>query len=369
MHEDDVKPRKRRRRFASLEAATDNTSDSSPIPHNSIDSPRLRFAPSWPACRSVEHYERLNFIDEGTYGRVYRAREIETGRIYAMKQLKVTQERDGFPVTSLREVSALFTMSHPNVVALKEVVLGLDGHSVYMVLEYAAHDVHSLLDRMRRPYSPSEVKSLMLQLLRGVEHLHHNWLMHRDLKPANLLLTDGGVLKICDFGLARTHADGDSRCTPGVVTLWYRAPEILFADPHYTCAVDMWAVGCIFAELILMKPLFQSQGELGQLRAIADLLGPPSEAVWRGFNKLPNAERVRIPYQQKFTIRERLMPNGGNGGAYITSAGISLIEKMLTYDPLERISAEQAIEHRYFKESPPPKDPALIQTFPDDRRG
>lgn len=361
------RPRKRRR-FAALKDASHatlaTTSGQSPLPTGDH---KLRYAPSWPGCGSVEQYERLNYIDEGTYGRVYRAKDVDTGKIYALKQLKVTQEREGFPVTSLREVSALFALSHLNVVALREVVVGNDGR-VYMVLEYCAHDLLSVLSRMLRPYGASEVKSLMLQLLRGVAHVHDNWLMHRDLKPANLLLGADGVLKICDFGLAR-NANGE-RGTPGVVTLWYRAPEILFADPNYSCAVDMWSVGCIFAELLLMKPLFAggpNDGELALLKSIAHLLGPPSEAVWSGFDALPHAKRVRVPYQQKFTIRQRLT-EGHGACAFISPAGIQLIEKMLTYDPAQRITAHEAMQHRYFKEAPPPKDAALIQTFPDDRR-
>ena len=317
----------------------------------------------WPACRSVELYERLNFIDEGTYGSVYRARELATGEIYALKKVKITQERDGFPVTSLREISSLFAVSHPNVVKLKEVVVGSGSHNVYMVLEYAAHDLVSIFERMRRPYSASETKSLVQQLLRGVAHLHKSWLIHRDLKPANLLLTDGGVLKICDFGLARP-APGEGHRTPGVTTLWYRAPEVLLADPEYTTAIDMWSVGCIIAELVMRKPLLQGSCEMEQVRLICNLLGPPAEDNWRGFEKLPNADRIAFPAKVK-GIRDILKEEG----AFLSSAGIDLVEKLLCYDPVKRITADEALEHNYFSEMPPPKDPALIQTFPDDRRG
>lgn len=319
---------------------------------------------TWSSCRSVDLYERLNFIDEGTYGRVYRAREISTGIIHALKKVKVTQERDGFPLSSLREISSLFTVSHPNIVKLKEVVVGTGSHNVYMVLEYAANSLQSNLSRMHRPYSASETKCIVQQLLFGVAHIHDSWIIHRDLKPANILVSTDGILKICDFGLARPTPDDDQRRSPGVTTLWYRAPEVLLADPSYTTAIDMWSVGCIVAELVLRKPLLQGTCELDQIRLICHLLGPPSEQCWSGFNKLPNASRIAFP-AKKLGVRERLLEHG----AFLSDAGIDLVQSMLCYDPRQRITAESALRHRYFTESPPPKDPALIQTFPDDRRG
>jgi len=386
MSDGDAKPRKRRRRFGSLEEAECASNPKSdifaisdvrvPDGDTESESQSKGAASKWAGCRSVENYERLNFIGEGTYGRVYRARELQTGKIYALKQLKVTEERNGFPVTCLREVSSLFRVCHPNVVSLKEVVVGKGIRNVYMVLEYASHDVCSILDRMKRPYSSSEIKSLLLQILQGVEHLHANWIIHRDLKPANLLLNDEGIVKICDLGLARNISPHDgsrsSNLTPGVTTLWYRAPEILMSDPKYTTAVDMWAVGCIFAELVLRKPLLQGSGELDQLRHMCELLGAPAENVWENFNELPHATKLTFPHKLKRSIRDTLVVGDNKEGkkkAYLSPAGVDLVEKMLTYDPKRRITAEDAIEHEYFKEVPPPKDPALIQTFPDDRRG
>lgn len=333
---------------------------------------------TWPACRSVSHFERLNFVDEGTFGRVFRAREIATGKIYALKEMKEFRDRDGTARTTLREIDALFSLSHPNIVSLKEVVVG-DNGTLYMVLEYAAHDILSILKRMRRPYSASEVKTLILQLLRGIAHMHSNWFVHRDIKPANLLLTTEGILKICDFGLARRIADMDIDSasvaeernkrarTPGVASLWYRAPEILLIDKHYGAAIDMWAVGCVFAEIVRCKPLLEGTGEMDQLRLICEMLGPPSEQVWNGFSKLKNANLIAFPYEKKNPISKVMRhPDGAH---YLSDAGVELLESMLCYDSKKRITAEDAIKHRYFSESPPPKDPGLIQTFPDDRRG
>ncbi|CAN8075245.1 unnamed protein product [Agarophyton chilense] len=321
-------------------------------------------------CRSVECYERLNFIDEGTYGRVFRARDIQSGVIYALKQVKLGQHKHGFPVTALREIATLFSVNHDNVVNLREVVVGSTTDKIYLVMEYAEHDLLSLLERMKRPYSASEIKSLMLQLLRGVSHLHGSWILHRDLKPSNLLLTGQGVLKICDFGLSRYYGDPLSKYSQGVVTLWYRAPELLMGSTIYSTAVDMWAVGCIFAELILMRPLLQGSGELDQLGKIANLLGPPSEERWSGFSRLPNAKRVSFRSYGDGNIRDQFYEGKESTRRFCSSENaLNLMEQMLLYDPEERISADDALKHPYFFERPSPKDPSLIQTFPDDRRG
>lgn len=319
-------------------------------------------------CRSVENYEPLNFIDEGAYGLVFRARDRQTGRIYALKQVKLDNpSKHGFPVTSLREISTLLSLSHPNIVAVREVVVGTTTDNIYIVMEYATADLHSLLARLSRPYDAAEVKTMLLQLVRGVAYLHGKWVVHRDLKPSNLLLTAKGVLKVCDFGLARHYADPLEKYTPCVVTLWYRAPELLMADPLYSTAVDMWSVGCIFAELLLGRSLFQGKGELDQLAKIVDVLGAPGEHNWNGYDKLPNARRLKFRSQSFSKLR--LVVKDGAGSARISEQGLDLIEQMLRYDPKKRISAEAALKHPYFDELPAPKDPGLVQSFPDDRRG
>ncbi|KAI0557694.1 Cyclin-dependent kinase [Gracilaria domingensis] len=322
-------------------------------------------------CRSVECYERLNFIDEGAYGRVFRARDIQSGNIYALKQVKLGHDKSGFPTTALREIATLFSVNHENVVNLREVVVGSTTDKIYLVMEYAEHDLLSLLERMKRPYSASEIKSLMLQLLRGVAHLHDNWILHRDLKPSNLLLSGRGVLKICDFGLARNYGDPLSKYSQGVVTLWYRAPELLMGSTIYSTAVDIWAVGCIFAELILLRPLLQGAGELDQLGKIAAMFGPPSEERWHGFSKLPNARRISFRRYGESNFRDQFYDGKGSSTQRLCTSenALDLMEKMLLYDPEQRISADEALNHPYFSERPSPKDPSLIQTFPDDRRG
>lgn len=319
------------------------------------------------ASRSVECYERLNFIDEGTYGVVFRARDIETGTVYALKQIKSDSDKNGFPITALREISTLFSVSHENIVCLREVVVSPLLDRIYLVMEYAHNDLMTLMERMNRPYASSEIKSLIRQLLNGLAHLHSHWIIHRDLKLSNLLLTDDGILKICDFGLARDYSEPLSKCTPGVVTLWYRAPELLLGATVYSTAIDMWAVGCIFAELLLKEPLFDGKGELDQLSKIAHLLGAPSEKRWPGFSQLPHAKRLSFRKAPPLSSLSDWLRKSArtSGSGLLTENTITLVESMLEYDPQKRISAEIALEHPYFSELPSPKHPSLIQTFPE----
>jgi cell division cycle 2-like protein len=207
-----------------------NNSDSDIDPEDEDDScetpeaagPPQRSVNMLQGCRSVDEFERLNKIDEGTYGVVYRARDKKTGEIVALKKVKMEKEREGFPLTSLREINILLSFHHPSVVDVKEVVVGSSLDSIFMVMEYMEHDLKGLMESMRQPFSQSEVKCLMLQLLEGVKYLHDNWVLHRDLKTSNLLLNNRGELKICDFGLARQYGSPLKTYTHLVVTLWYR---------------------------------------------------------------------------------------------------------------------------------------------------
>lgn len=314
-------------------------------------------------CRYIDCYERLNFIDEGTYGTVFRAQDVKTKQIYALKQVKSDRDKNGFPVTALREINMLFATSHPNIINLHEVVVSPNLDQVYLVMEYAPHDLSTLLDRMSRPYSASEIKSLMRQLLSGISHLHRKWSMHRDIKPSNILLNHEGVLKICDFGLARQYSDPPSKSTPNVVTLWYRPPELLLGEARYSTGVDMWAVGCIFAELLLKRPLFTGRTELDQLSQIVQLLGVPTEERWCGFKDLPYAKRFSF----KSVARESQLRKTLAKASSATENATHFAEQLFTYDPAKRISAENALRHPYFSELPGPKHPSLIQTFPSKR--
>mmetsp|Transcript_158573 Transcript_158573/g.280028 ORF Transcript_158573/g.280028 Transcript_158573/m.280028 type:complete len:444 (-) Transcript_158573:60-1391(-) len=312
-------------------------------------------------CRSVEHYRKLNRIDEGTYGVVYRAQELSTGEVVALKQLKLSaaKSEDGFPVPSLREVILLSKLSHQNVVSLREVVIGSSPLHIFMVMEYAEHELRALLER--HSFSVAEVKCLMKQLLSGVDHLHERWVIHRDLKTSNILLTNAGVLKVADFGLARHYGEPLRVYSKNVITMWYRAPELIMGQKQYTTGVDIWSVGCVLAELFLRKPIFAGKSELNQLTLIYDLVGVPTEETWPGYEALPNrrnfAFKLSLP-RWRDVFKEP--PEGP-----LSDMGLELLRSMLTCCPDRRVSAEGAHEDPYFWERPYALEANMMPTFQD----
>lgn len=257
----------KRRRLSGEDAESKKPGD---VPERTL----LRFeAPSWQPCRSVERFDRLNHIEEGSYGYVSRAREEATGEIVAIKKLKLDSARDaGFPVTALREIQCLNAAKHRHIVQLREIVTGEGAakSDVYIVMEFLEHDLKTLQEDMEEPFMPSEVKTLMLQLGSAVEFLHEHWILHRDLKTSNILMNNRGEIKLADFGMARFCGDPPPQnLTQLVVTLWYRSPELLLGATTYDSSVDMWSLGCIFGELLTRNPLLQGKNEVDQLSKVS----------------------------------------------------------------------------------------------------
>jgi len=219
------------------------------------------------SCRSVSEFEMIKKINEGTYGVVYKAKDKKTGEIVALKKVKMDMEREGFPISALREMNILLSLDHPSIVDVKEVVVDDNDNDdgTYMVMEHMQHDLKQILESKSQPFSMGEIKSFMKQLLEGVKYLHDNWILHRDLKTSNILLNKDGKLKICDFGMSRQYGSPLKQYTSLVVTLWYRAPELLLGANKYSKAIDMWSLGCIMAELISKEPLFKGKTEVEQL--------------------------------------------------------------------------------------------------------
>ncbi|XAO22536.1 hypothetical protein I312_101308 [Cryptococcus bacillisporus CA1280] len=333
-----------------------------PPPPRSMFAPLRSAHPPLVSCRSVYNYTRLNHIEEGTYGVVFRARCNDTGEIYALKKLKLDEEKQGFPITSLREVMALMIAGgHENVVGIREIVVGDTLNQVFIVMPFIEHDLKTLLADMPHPFLQSEVKTIMLQLLSAVAHCHANWILHRDLKTSNLLMNNRGQIKVADFGLARKFGDPLGEMTQLVVTLWYRSPELLLGGKEYTTAVDIWSIGCIFAELMQGEPLFPGRGEIDQINRIFQLLGRPNDESWPGYSSLPLVQKINPIGPMFSTLRQKFK--------HLTYEGHNLLSSLLCYDPERRITAEEALKHPYFSEHPLPKHPDLFSSFPSQAAG
>ncbi len=308
---------------------------------------------------SVYDYKTLSRLGEGTYGVVYKAllnTQINSKNYVALKKIRIGKEADGLPLSAQREISILKKLNHMNVVKVLKVVVGKRLDDVFLVMEYCSTDLAYVMDNViskGNGYSTSNVKCLMTQLLKGVDYLHNNYVIHRDLKLSNLLLTTEGVLKIADFGLARQFSKPLEDMTPNVVTLWYRSPELVLGSQNYSTAVDIWSVGCIFAEFLLSTPLMPGETEVEQLMMIHDLLGSLDERIWPGFSKLPFAQMVSFS-DKKDDFDSRF--------AICSSACKRLLKRMLTWCPEDRTSARDALDASFFLESPMAAAPSELCT-------
>ncbi|ESO81933.1 hypothetical protein LOTGIDRAFT_223686 [Lottia gigantea] len=310
-------------------------------------------------CRSVIEFEKLNRIGEGTYGIVYCARDTKSDKIVALKKMRMEREKDGLPISGLREINILLNLRHENIVEMKEVVVGKSLDSIFLVMEYCEQDLASLLDNMAAPFSESQVKCIMLQLFKGLRYLHENFIIHRDLKVSNLLMTDNGCVKIADFGLARKYVIPKKPMSPRVVTLWYRAPELLFGSEKQSTSIDIWSAGCILGELLSHKALLPGRSELHQIDLLVEMFGTPNETIWPEFLTLPALE--------KFTLRQQPYNNIRHTFTWLSEAGIQLLNSLFMYDPSKRLSAEDAIENPYFSEAPHACEPEFMPSFPQHR--
>ncbi|XP_042434723.1 cell division control protein 2 homolog A-like [Zingiber officinale] len=289
----------------------------------------------------MDQYEKVEKIGEGTYGVVYRARDRLTNETIALKKIRLKNEEKGVSSTAIREISLLKEMQHSNVVRLQDVV-----HTekrVYLVFEYLDLDLKKFMDSCPEfAKDPRLVKTYLYQILRGISYCHSHRVLHRDLKPQNLLIDRRtNVLKLADFGLARAFGIPVRTLTHEVVTLWYRAPEILLGSRHYSTPVDVWSVGCIFAEMVNQRPLFPGDSEIDELFKIFSILGTPNEGTWPGVTSLPDFKSAFPKWQPQDLAT--VVPN-------LEAPGIDLLSRMLSLDPSKRITARHALKHEYFKD-------------------
>jgi cyclin-dependent kinase 8/11 len=371
-----------------------------------------------------ENYQIVGFISSGTYGRVYKAvGKAKPGdptsptttnasrEVFAIKKFKPDKEGEtiqytGLSQSAIREISLCSELSHPNLIHLVEIIL--EDKCIYMVFEYCEHDllqiIHHHTQPSRHAIPAPMIKSILFQLLNGLLYLHRNWVLHRDLKPANIMVTSNGAVRIGDLGLARLFYKPLTSLFSGdkvVVTIWYRSPDLLLGSKHYTPAVDLWAVGCIFAELLSLRPIFKGEEakmdskkqvpfQRNQMIKIIEVLGIPTKEDWPGIVEMPEYAQLQSlafsrtgvsTYSSSSTNGRGNASAGNNAGTgtgletwynnvlrasnYPTTtssqpsesnsnsaspgpAGYDLLSALLTYDPTRRLTAEQALQHPYF---------------------
>ncbi|XP_023944840.2 cyclin-dependent kinase 2 isoform X1 [Bicyclus anynana] len=291
----------------------------------------------------MENFSRVEKIGEGTYGVVYKARDKLSGKDIALKKIKLENEPEGVPSTALREISVLRDLKHPAVVELLDVVVA--DNKLFLVFEFLHMDLKKLMELTKGPLKLDLVKSYLQQLLEGLAYCHAQRVLHRDLKPQNLLVDTDGHIKLADFGLARAFSIPVRAYTHEVVTLWYRAPEILLGTKFYSTSVDVWSLACIFAEMVSGKTLFPGDSEINQLFRVFRALGTPSDDVWPGARLLPDY-RTAFPRWPQREARSLLPP-----AARASVHACTLFEALLRYDPSGRLSARTALQHPFFADA------------------
>jgi|Transcript_10653 cyclin-dependent kinase len=286
----------------------------------------------------MEKYQKIEKIGEGTYGVVYKARNRLSGELVALKKIRLEAEDEGIPSTAIREISILKELQHPNIVRLHDVIH--TEKKLTLVFEYLDQDLKKFLDSSDG-LDAFTIKSSLFQLLRGVAFCHDRRVLHRDLKPQNLLINKDGELKLADFGLARAFGIPVRSYTHEVVTLWYRAPDVLMGSRKYSTPVDLWSVGCIFGEMASSRPLFPGTSDHDQLMRIFKVLGTPNEETWPTMADLPE-------YKGDFPVYDCV--SLASVAPKLCADGLDLLTQMLRYEPSQRISAKAAMSHPYFKE-------------------
>ncbi|KAF0988043.1 hypothetical protein HZS_5041 [Henneguya salminicola] len=322
----------------------------------------------YPYCQDVSKYEKLNGIGKGTFGEVYKARCSKTGKYVALKKFVAENSNYGvyLPITTLREIKLLSVLRHENIITLIEVCRheftkkDEPYTEFYLVLEFCDFELSSLLANKRVKFSIGEKKKLLKMMFNGLHFIHFNKIIHRDIKASNILINKMGVLKLADFGLARpihtspleeNAKDPRRHYTNNVVTLWYRAPELLLGDRMYGPPIDIWSAACVMIELWTRSAFLRGDTEIKQLNLIIDLCGSITTTVWPTVNKLQIFNNLKLSQDVPSSLKRRIMQIVNNN-----NETVDLLSKMFTLDPFKRLNSEQILEHDFFWTPPVPSE-------------
>ncbi|KAF7998047.1 hypothetical protein HCN44_009445 [Aphidius gifuensis] len=308
----------------------------------------------------MDNYTITGRIGEGAHGLVLKAIHNSTGNNVAIKKVSLKRIDDGIPSSIIREIKTLQELDHPYIIKLLDAFPS--SFDFCMIFNFMPSGLWELLKDNERPLTYSQKKRYMIMLLEGVAYMHKQNIMHRDLKPANLLIDSNGILKIADFGLARLMFEeyNTRPYSHQVATRWYRAPELLYGSRIYTSSIDMWSIGCIIAEIINNSPLFPGETDIEQLAIVLRHLGTPTVETWPDLISLPDYNKITFPYQKGIEW-EDIVPDAGTDG-------LEFLKNILLYDSSMRLTANEALKHKFFYTQP---YPCLIQNLPkpaDDHR-
>ncbi|KAJ6272497.1 kinase-like domain-containing protein [Bipolaris maydis] len=326
------------------------------------EKPRPTLAPEHAASESVYYRKPGNesVVGSGTYGKVFKGVHVYTKDMVALKKIRMEGERDGFPVTAIREVKLLQSLNHPNIVNLREVMV--EKNDCYMVFEYLSHDLTGLLNHPTFKLETSHKKDLAKQLFEGLDYLHRRGVLHRDIKAANILVSNTGQLKLADFGLARFYSkSGKLDYTNRVITIWYRSPELLLGETQYGPAVDIWSAACVLVEIFTRHAIFPGDGgEINQLEKIYNVLGTPTVQDWPGIVDMQWFELLRPTERKKSTFAEKYKDR-------VSPMAFELLQAMFLFDPNARPAAADVLEHPFFtSEAPAPKRAEALKELEGD---
>ncbi|XP_017782481.1 PREDICTED: cyclin-dependent kinase A-1-like [Nicrophorus vespilloides] len=294
-------------------------------------------------ANKLDKFIKLRKAGEGTYGVVYKAKDKITGKFVALKKMKLdryeNRDSEGIPSTAIREICLLKDLHHSSIVELLDIICG-DQKSIYLIFEYLELDLKNYLDLSKERLPEDLIKSYVKQLFEGLAYLHSHRILHRDLKPQNILIDKEGHIKLADFGLSRCFMVPIRAYTHEVVTLWYRAPELLLGSKMYGPGVDVWSLACIMAEMITKKAIFTGDSEIDQVYKMFKICGTPNESTWPGCTSLPDY-RSSFPKWEPQDLSDHI--------DFHTPQQKDFLLSILEYNPAKRFTAREALKTDYLK--------------------